>query len=92
MPLYNENYLNKNHQDKAKRSAREIIPLVIQLIQPKSVIDVGCGIGIWLSVFKKFGVEDVYGVDGEWINKKMLKIPEERFKHFDLRRPFKPDM
>lgn len=30
-------------QEGSKRSAREIIPLVVELIQPTSVIDVGCG-------------------------------------------------
>lgn len=42
-----------------------------------------------MSVFKEFGVEDIYGVDGEWINMKMLKIPEERFSKIDLREPFR---
>ena len=27
------------------RSAREIVPLVLDLVHPESVIDVGCGLG-----------------------------------------------
>jgi len=63
----------------AQLSAKEIVPLVLELIQPKSVIDVGCGLGTWLSVFKQHGIEDFLGVDGYYIDKKMLQIPEENF-------------
>lgn len=81
----------KKVQEGSLRSAKEIIPLVIELIRPDSVIDVGCGVGTWLSVFKECGVEDILGVDGDWIDRKMLQIPEERFLPFDLRKPFRID-
>ena len=70
-------------------SAREVVPLVIELIQPESVIDVGCGTGAWLSVFRDQGIEDVVGVDGNWVDKEMLLIPEERFVPGDLREPIR---
>ena len=75
----------------SKRAAKEIVPLVLELIQPEVVIDVGCGVGTWLSVFKEFGVDDVWGVDGDWVDRKMLQIPEERFLLFDLTKPFRMD-
>lgn len=77
-----------DHLESTQTSALEIVPDVIKLVQPKSVIDLGCGIGIWLSVFKKLGVEDVIGVDGDWVDKKRLKIPKECFISADLRQPF----
>jgi hypothetical protein len=49
----------------AQSSARVIVPLVMELTHPRSVIDVGCGNGSWLSVFNKHGVEDFLSVDGE---------------------------
>src|SRR5829696_3479133 len=73
------------------RSARVIVPLVLELVQPKSVIDVGCGTGEWLSVFEEHGVEDVWGVDGGWVSKEMLEIAQERFVPFDLEQPFHMD-
>src|SRR5215208_1091207 len=73
------------------RSARVIVPLVLELVQPKSVIDVGCGTGEWLSVFEEHGVEDVWGVDGGWVSKEMLEIAEERFVPLDLEQPFHMD-
>ena len=75
----------------AERSAKEIIPLVLELIQPKSVIDVGCGLGTWLSVFKEYGVVDVLGVDGDYVDKTRLDISEQQFLSFDLRNPFEID-
>jgi SAM-dependent methyltransferase len=61
------------------------------LVQPKSVIDVGCGTGEWLSVFEELGVEDVWGVDGGWVSKKRLEIAEERLVPFDLEQPLHMD-
>ena len=72
-------------------SARVIVPLVLELVQPKSVIDVGCGTGEWLLVFEEHGVEDVWGVDGGWVSKEMLEIVEERFVPLDLEQPFHMD-
>jgi SAM-dependent methyltransferase len=69
-------------------SAKEMVPLVMQLVQPRSVVDVGCGIGIWLSVFMENGVKDVLGVDGAYVNKKQLQIPQERFIAADLEQHF----
>lgn len=79
----------KTREEGSRRSAKEIVPLVIKLIKPKCVIDVGCGTGTWLSVFREYGIEDIFGIDGDWVDKKMLQIPEERFLSFDLKKPFK---
>ena len=78
-------------QEGAWQSAREIIPLVLEMIQPKSVIDVGCGIGTWLSVFKEFGVEDCLGIDGNYIDPEALQISLQEFHSFDLKQPLQID-
>jgi len=90
MQPYGEDFY-KAQQQACQRSAKEIVPLVLELIQPQQVIDVGCGLGTWLSVFKECGVEDIWGVDGHWVDKEWLEIPEERFLPFDLRKPFRMD-
>ncbi len=74
-----------------RSSARVVVPLVVQLLQPKSVIDVGCGTGIWLSVFREQGVHDICGLDGGYVGRDMLEIPPENFIPFDLTRPIKMD-
>jgi hypothetical protein len=56
----------------------------MELLQPESVCDVGCGRGIWLSVFREHGVDDVWGVDGRHAEVDQLEIPAERFVEADL--------
>src|SRR5262249_48873666 len=58
---------------------------------PKSVADVGCGSGAWLQVFKEHGVQDVLGVDGPYVQRASLRIPEDRFVRHDLSQPFRLD-
>jgi SAM-dependent methyltransferase len=67
-------------------SAQEMVPYIIRMLQPKSVLDVGCGIGTWSSVFQQNGVTDVLGVDGEYVNMQQLLIPSNNFKSVDLRK------
>jgi len=50
-------------------------------------MDVGCGVGTWLSVFKEHGVRNIYGVDGLWVDKGSLLIPEECFQALNLEEP-----
>src|SRR5437588_1473336 len=71
----------------ARRSAQVIVPLVPDLVRPRSVIDVGCALGTWLAVFKEHGVEDIWGVDCEQVDSSLLETPEDRFTALDLERP-----
>lgn len=76
-------------QEGSLRSAREVVPLILELIQPKSVIDIGCGLGTWLKVFAENGVKDIMGVDGDYLKEKELFIAEENFIFHDLKEPLK---
>ncbi|MBS2022050.1 MAG: class I SAM-dependent methyltransferase [Deltaproteobacteria bacterium] len=67
------------------RSARVVVPLVLDLVQPSSVLDVGCGLGTWLSAVVENGVTDVLGLDGAHVDRSRLKIPDAHFRPTDLR-------
>jgi SAM-dependent methyltransferase len=69
------------------RSSREVVPLVQEYVQPKSVVDVGCGTGAWLETFQRYGADDVYGLDGPWVDAAMLRIPRDRFQVVNLAQP-----
>lgn len=71
-------------QDGSMRSAHQIIPILQKLVQPGSVLDVGCGTGSWLSVFKELGTEEVFGIDGDYVDVDMLHIPQQNFMSYDL--------
>ena len=72
-------------------SAQEIAPLIVDFLQPKSVVDVGCGTGVWLSVFKEQGIEDILSIDGDYVNMDSVHIPRENFLPHDLTHPLKID-
>lgn len=77
----------EGQRERSRRSAQTIVPLVTRLINPRSIVDVGCGTGAWLSVFREQGVEDVIGADGAWVEPDQLFIPAERFVRADLKEP-----
>lgn len=67
-------------------SPKEIVPELIKLLNPKSVVDFGCGLGTFLYCFKQEGVKDVLGLDGLWANKDMLfkYLSPNEFKECNL--------
>jgi hypothetical protein len=79
------------HQEGVFNSARHVVPLLLDLIGMKSVCDVGCGVGEWLATFIENGVSDVLGLDGAYVDKKILRIPASKFRTTDLNQPFSVD-
>ena len=73
----------------SRQSAKEIVPLVLEFIRPQSVVDVGCGTGAWLSVFREQGIKDILGIDGDYVDLNSLLVPEESFQAHDLVCPLK---
>jgi SAM-dependent methyltransferase len=71
----------------ALRSAKGLLPLLADM-DIKSVLDVGCGQGAWLSVWHEYGIADITGIDGNYVDVDRLKIPKEHFVVGDLRKSF----
>ena len=90
MGPYDDEFFRR-HREGARRSARAIVPLVLNLVPARSVADIGCGQGTWLSVFRELGVEDVLGIDGPYVDRERLEIPADRFLPRDLSEPFRVD-
>jgi SAM-dependent methyltransferase len=70
------------------RSARVVLPLIVPKCSVKSMLDVGCGAGAWLSVAKSMGLEHVAGVDGDYVDRSMLLIDASHFSPRDISKPF----
>jgi SAM-dependent methyltransferase len=64
------------------------MPIVLGHLSVASVLDVGCGTGTWLATLLTLGVEDVIGIDGDYVDRALLEIPSERFLPLDLTHPF----
>lgn len=90
-PVSSEHYTRSFYDEiraGSLRSAEVIVPLVLQLLPVQSVVDVGCGDGSWLSVFRKLGVDDILGIDGHYVTRDLLQISEDHFQALDLTKPF----
>jgi len=72
-------------------SASIIAPMVFDMVKPRRVLDIGCGDGSWLAAFKACGAETIRGLDGEWLDLSVLRIPQENFDRTDLFAPIQTD-
>jgi len=81
---YTEKFYKDRH-DKTLYSANRVIEVLADVLpEITSAIDVGCGVGTWLSVLQSKGVTQVFGVDGYWVNVEDLVIPRGCFLQHDL--------
>jgi SAM-dependent methyltransferase len=85
-------YHHKDHIHNLE-SSNEIVPVLIELFQPNSVIDVGCGTATFLHVFEREGVADITGIDGDWVDREKLAkhINPKQFLTKDLEKGFEID-
>jgi SAM-dependent methyltransferase len=81
--VYGETFFSKLNGD-SLRSAEVIVPILYELVQPQSVVDVGCGVGAWLSVFKKHGASRTLGIDGDYVPRDQLLVEAHEFSPVDL--------
>ncbi len=65
-------------------SARVIVPLLLRLVRPKNVVDVGCGRGAWLKAFQENGIDSICGIDASPVDPSTLLISPEKFIAADL--------
>ena len=70
------------------RSARAVLPLILQACKVKSMFDVGCGAGAWLSAADKLGLKNIAGTDGDYVDRSMLLIDGAHFTPRDISKPF----
>lgn len=87
-----KNYYDKNffaiNASCTLQSAKIIVPFLLKLLYPKSVVDVGCGTGVWLKEFVSHGINDYLGIDGGYLDQKLLLIDQSHFRAIDLSRTF----
>lgn len=68
----------------SRRSADAVLPLFLDRVHPRSVVDVGCGIGTWLAACLARDVDEVVGLDGDHVDPTRLEIPIDAFRPADL--------
>ena len=76
-------------QEEANRhSAQVILSQVFRLFSPQSVLDVGCGLGTWLAVARQLGAADIRGIEGAWLDRRLVRVPERLIVTLDLEQAF----
>jgi hypothetical protein len=86
--IYDSSFYANRH-DNTRYSAQIITQLIIKLINPKSVVDLGCGVGTWLGIMKEQGIDETLGIEGEWLNEDQLIINKNSFLKRDLSKEIK---
>lgn len=83
---YDDNFYKEFDKEEFTYSAERILSIVAESLPPiKSAVDVGCGTGYWLQTLKtNCRTETIRGIDGHWVGRQHLKIPEEDFFEADL--------
>jgi len=71
----------------AAESATVIIGLLTEQLPVASVLDLGCGRGMWLAQWRTHGAADVVGADGPYVDIERLHIPRAAFIPCDLSTP-----
>jgi len=87
MPGPNSSGFFAKRQSSSSKSAAAVVPHIVSLVQPKSVVDVGCGSGTWTAEFVRHEVAYVLGVDGDYVDRSLLAIQPQQFLSRDLEKP-----
>ena len=91
MPVETNIYNNKFFKNTIKYeadSAAEFVEVVLKYYNPKSIVDIGCGVGIYLKEFNKKGIEDLLGVDGSPAARVDFLLSPEKLIIFDLAKKY----
>ncbi len=73
--------------EQSRSSAEVIVPLVLKFVKPKSVVDIGCGAGTWLSVFRTHGATSIFGIDAGKYDSAKRVIAEKEYRAHNLETP-----
>lgn len=74
----------QRHQN-TLHAARTVLSLLCERVGPlSSAVDLGCGVGTWLSVAREQGAQEILGLDGPWVDRELLVIPQQAFRQVAL--------
>lgn len=81
--VYSEEFFARQ-ADISQHSADVIVPELLSLFPVTSVADVGCGVGTWLEAFRRCGITDLLGIDGDYVDLDTFRVGREHFVVADL--------
>ena len=66
------------------QSARVVLDRVFPILQPRRVLDVGCGAGPWMRAALDLGATEVLGIDGDYVDRELLLVDPAAFIPADI--------
>ncbi|NKB87390.1 MAG: hypothetical protein GKS06_04125 [Acidobacteria bacterium] len=91
MAHYDSAFYANRHASTGSPAKRILSLLEGHFGAPRSVFDLGCGVGTWLSAASElWATEEILGIEGPWVKDEELVIPSDRILRFDLSR--EPDL
>ena len=75
---------NYDQNEHGTHGPQKALPILLEDLNPISLLDVGCGNGTWISAAQMMGISDFIGVDGNELASRQLLFPPSHFKMQDL--------
>jgi hypothetical protein len=86
-----DKFFYRNQVENSYSSAEIFAKFIATIFKPKSVVDVGCGKGVWLKAFDEQFQCDTVGVEGKWLKREELVYKPSIFLNKDLNAKLKID-
>jgi len=71
------------------KSAAEFVNIILKHYTPISVVDIGCGPGMYLKELQLRGVKDLLGIDGSSAAREEFLLEKDKLIIFDLAKKYK---
>jgi hypothetical protein len=89
---YNTKFYENRHNEQAIYTANKIVGILKEICpDADSIVDIGCGVGTWLLAAKEQQIENIFGIDGDWVSDEHLVIPKKQFRRQNLNESFNLD-
>jgi len=81
-------FVNASSGKSASLFLAEFVRSTLGGTKPASVLDIGCGRGVWLAEWKRQAIPRLQGLDGAYVDIKSLLVPQADFRATDISQPF----
>lgn len=77
--------LQRDRHANTQLAASRILDFALEALPTiRSAVDLGCGVGTWLVELARRGIHDLVGLEGPWLDPKLLVMPQEWLVACDL--------
>ena len=78
----------QQQEDQNRHAALRILGILREFTEPHSLLDVGCGLGTWMSAAQSLGIAYVQGIEGPWLDAAAVVVEPALVQALDLESPF----